>query len=208
MESAKRNGSTDTAALWQVDEALREAEFGNTALARKAAADALSLSSKPDIELLAALALARSGATVQSSALADKVDAEFDRDTMIQDYWLPAIRGAIAIDRGDPQKAVELLSMASEYELGEPVQWPSHGTLYPVYVRGEAYLRAGDGVQAAAEFQKLIDHRGIVANFPLGVLAHLQCGPPTRWLVIRGRPAKRMRHSLRPGRTPIPISRY
>ena len=75
-----------------------------------------------------------------------------------------------------PQKAVELLSMASEYELGEPVQWPSHGTLYPVYVRGEAYLRAGDGVQAAAEFQKMIDHRGIVANFPLGALAHLQLG--------------------------------
>jgi eukaryotic-like serine/threonine-protein kinase len=176
VESAKRNGSTDTAALWQVDEALREAEFGNTALARKAAADALSLSSKPDIELLAALALARSGDTVQSSALADKVDAEFDRDTMIQDYWLPTIRGAIAIDRGDPQKAVELLTVASEYELGEPVQWPSHGTLYPVYVRGEGYLRAGDGVQAAAEFQKVTDHRCIVANFPLGVLAHLQCG--------------------------------
>ncbi len=176
VESAKRNGSTDTAALWQVDAALREAEFGNIALARKAAADALSLSSKPDIELLAALALARSGDTVQSSALADKVAAEFDRDTMIQDYWLPSIRGAIAIDHGDPQKAVELLSMASEYELGEPVQWPSHGTLYPVYIRGEAYLRAGDGKQAAIEFQKMIDHRGIVANFPLGALAHLQLG--------------------------------
>ena len=187
MESAKRNGSTDTAALWQVDEALREAEFGNTALARKAAADALSFSSKPDIELLAALAFARSGDTVQSSALADKVDAEFDRDTMIQAYWLPTIRAAIAIDRGEPHKAVELLSMASEYELGEPVQWPSHGTLYPVYVRGEAYLRAGDGMQAAAEFQKVIDHRGIVANFPLGVLAHLQCG---RAYALQGDTAK------------------
>ncbi len=147
----------------------------------------MSLSSKPDIELLAALALARSGDTVQSSALADKVAAEFDRDTMIQAYWLPTIRAAIAIDRGDPQKAVELLSMASEYELGEPVQWPSHGTLYPVYVRGEAYLRAGDGVQAAAEFQKMIDHRGIVANFPLGALAHLQLG---RAYALQGDTAK------------------
>ncbi len=187
VESAKRNGSTDTAALWQVNEALREAEFGNTALARKAAADAMSLSPKSDIELLAALALARSGDTVQSSALADKVGAEFDRDTMIQAYWLPTIRAAIAIDRGDPQKAVELLSMASEYELGEPVQWPSHGTLYPVYVRGEAYLRAGDGVQAATEFQKMIDHRGIVANFPLGALAHLQLG---RAYALQGDTAK------------------
>ncbi|HEX8799379.1 MAG TPA: tetratricopeptide repeat protein [Terriglobales bacterium] len=176
VESATRNGNTDTAALWQVNEALREAEFGNTALARKAAADAMSLNSKPDMRLLAALALARSGDTVQSSALADKVAAEFDRDTMIQAYWLPTIRAAVAINRGDAQEAVELLSMASEYELGEPVQWPSHGTLYPVYVRGEAYLHAGNGEQAAAEFQKIIDHRGIVANLPLGALAHLQLG--------------------------------
>ena len=176
VESGKRNGGTDTAALWQVNEALREAEFGNTAFARKASADAMALSSKPDIELLAALAVARSGDTVQSSVLADKVAAEFERDTMIQSYWLPTIRAAIAINRGDAQKAVELLSMASEYELGEPVQWPSHGTLYPVYVRGEAYLRVGDGEQAATQFQEMIDHRGIVANFPLGVLARLQLG--------------------------------
>ena len=173
VELAKRNGGADTAALWQVNEALREAEFGNTTFAHKAAADALSLSSKSDIELLVTLALARSGDTVQASTLADKVAAEFDRDTLIQAYWLPAIRATIAIDRGDPQKAIELLSMASEYELGEPVQWPSHGTLYPVYVRG---LRAGDAGQAATEFQKIIDHRGVVANFPLGVLARLQLG--------------------------------
>jgi serine/threonine protein kinase/tetratricopeptide (TPR) repeat protein len=176
VESAKRNAGTDTAALWQVNEALREAEFGNTALARKAVADTMALSSKPDVELLAALALARSGDAVQSSALADKVAAEFDRDTMIQAYWLPTIRAAIAIDRGDAQKAIELLRTASEYELGEPVQWPAHGTLYPVYVRGDAYLRAGDGVRAVTEFQKMIDHRGIVANLPLGALAHLQLG--------------------------------
>jgi len=176
VESAKRNAGTDTAALWQVNEALREAEFGNTALARKAVADTMALSSKPDIELLAALALARSGDTVQSSALADKVAAEFDRDTMIQAYWLPTIRATIAINRGEVQKAVELLSVASQYELGEPMQSPAHGTLYPVYVRGEAHLRAGHGELAAIEFQKIIDHRGIVANFPLGALARLQLG--------------------------------
>ena len=176
VESAKRNGSTDTAALWEVNEALREAEFGNTAFARKAAANAMSSSSGSDIKLLAALALARSGDTVQSSALADKIAAEFNRDTMIQAYWLPTIRAAIAIDRDDAQKAVEVLRMASEYELGQPVQWPSHATLYPVYLRGQSYLRAGDGGQAAIEFQKIIDHRGIVENSPLGVLAHLQLG--------------------------------
>jgi eukaryotic-like serine/threonine-protein kinase len=176
VESAKRNDAIDTAALWQVNEALREAEFGNAALARKAAADAMALSSKSDIEVLAALALARGGDTVQSSALADKLAADLGRDTFIQAYWLPTIRAAVAINRGDGQKAVELLRAASDYELGEPRQSPSHGTLYPVYVRGEAYLSAGDGVQAAAEFQRMIDHRGIVANFPLGALAHLQLG--------------------------------
>jgi len=95
---------------------------------------------------------------------------------MIQSYWLPTIRTAIAIDRGDAQKAIELLSTATEYELGQPPQWPAHGTLYPEYVRGEAYLRAGDGQQAAIEFQKIVDHRGIVANSLLGALAHLQLG--------------------------------
>jgi eukaryotic-like serine/threonine-protein kinase len=174
VESAKRSGATDAAALWQVNEALREAEVGNSVLARKATADALALSSRPDVNLLAALALARSGETIQSSALANKLAADFDRDTMIQAYWLPTIRAAIAINRGDGQKAVELLRAASEYELGAPIQIPSHGTLYPVYVRGEAYLRMGDGEQAATEFQKIIDQRGIVANFPLGALAHLQ----------------------------------
>jgi eukaryotic-like serine/threonine-protein kinase len=138
--------------------------------------DTMALSSRSDIEVLAALALARSGDTVQSSALADKLAADLGRDTIIQAYWLPTIRAAVAINRGDGQKAVELLRAASDYELGEPRQSPSHGTLYPVYVRGEAYLRAGDGVQAAAEFQKLIDHRCIVANFPLGALAHPQLG--------------------------------
>jgi tetratricopeptide (TPR) repeat protein len=176
VESAKRNNAIDTAALWQVNEALREAEFGNAALARKAAADAMALSSRSDIEVLAALALARSGDTVQSSALADKLAADLGRDTIIQAYWLPTIRAAVAINRGDGQKAVELLRAASDYELGEPIQSPSHGTMYPVYIRGEAYLRSGNGVQAAAEFQKMIDHRGIVANFPLGALAHLQLG--------------------------------
>jgi len=66
--------------------------------------------------------------------------------------------------------------VASKYELGEPVQSPSHGTMYPAYVRGEAYLRVGDGEQAATEFQKMIDRRAIMANFPLGALAHLQLG--------------------------------
>jgi eukaryotic-like serine/threonine-protein kinase len=92
-------------------------------------------------------------------------------------YWLPTIRAAIALDGKHPEKAMELLKVALAYELGEPSPGAEvGGTLYPAYVRGEAYLAAGQGQQAAAEFQKLIDHPGIVQNFVLGALAHLQLG--------------------------------
>ena len=98
-------------------------------------------------------------------------------NTVLNGYWLPTIRAAIALDGRHPDKAVELLQAASAYELGEPSPGAQvGGTLYPVYVRGEAYLEAGQGQQAAVEFQKLIDHRGIVQNFVLGALAHLQLG--------------------------------
>jgi tetratricopeptide (TPR) repeat protein len=176
VDSATRNGMSHTAAYWQINEALREAEFGNAALARKATADALALNSQPDIQLLAALALARSGDNTRASTLADTIATDFAHDTMIQAYWLPTIRAAIEINQGHGHKAVDLLRAASDYELGEPVQSPTHGTLYPVYVRGEAYLKMGDGPQAALEFKKILDHRGTVANCPLGVLAHLQSG--------------------------------
>ena len=176
VESAKRNGAKDTAALWKANGALWEAEFGNSALARRAAADAMALSSRSDVELLAALVLARSGENTRAASLADKLATELDRDTLVQAYWLPTIRGAIAINRGDNKKAIDLLNVAHDYELAEPVQSPSHGTMYPVYIRGEAFLRAGDGELAAAEFRKFIEHRGVVTNFPLGALAHLQLG--------------------------------
>jgi hypothetical protein len=115
---------------------LRPAEFGNKSRAHDVTAAALDSSSRPDIELLAALALARLGDQSQASALAGKLERNFDRDTMIQVYWLPTIRAAIEIDRGNGQRA--------------------------------------GGLEAAIEFQKIIDHRGIVANSPLGVVAHLQ----------------------------------
>jgi serine/threonine protein kinase/tetratricopeptide (TPR) repeat protein len=176
VELAKRNHTVSTAAMWLVNDALREAEFGKIASARKAVADALTLSSTPDIELLAALALARSGDRAQASALADKLAMNSAHNTMIQTYWLPTIRAAIELDRGDGQKAVQILRAASEHELGEPSQLPSHGSMYPVYLRGLAYLQIGDGQQAVGEFRKILDHRLLVANSTPGALAHLQLG--------------------------------
>jgi eukaryotic-like serine/threonine-protein kinase len=171
---AKRNDQKETAALWLLNAALREAEVGNVAHARKQATAALALASTRDTQILAALALARAGDTARVQTMADDLNKRSPLNTLLNDYWLPTIRAAIELNRKHPEKAVELLEAASGYELGEPS--PIGGTLYPVYVRGEAYLNAGQGQQAAAEFQKLIDHRSTVQNFVLGALAHLQLG--------------------------------
>ena len=174
---AKRNDQKETAALWLLDAALREAEVGNTAQARQQATSALALASTSDLQVLAALAFARGGDTSRAQTMADDLNKRSPLNTILNGYWLPTIRAAIALDGKHPEKAMELLQAALAYELGQPSPAAQvGGTLYPVYVRGEAYLAAGQGQQAAAEFQKLIDHRGIVQNFVLGALAHLQLG--------------------------------
>jgi eukaryotic-like serine/threonine-protein kinase len=173
VDSAKRNASNETAALWQANEAIREAEFGDTVQAAKTAQHALALSSGRDVQVLAGLALARNGDIAQAHTIAEKLARNFPLDTMLQAYWLPTIRAQIALSRNQPAQAIAQLQAASWCELGG-TSTPS--TMYPVYVRGEAYLRAGEGAAAASEFQKFIDHRGIVVNFPLGALAHLALG--------------------------------
>jgi predicted Zn-dependent protease len=115
----------------------------------------------------AALALARAGDTSGAEKLAAELDNTFPLDTLVQRYWLPAIRAGGALERKDPNRAIELLKVASTIELGG---WPN---LVPAYLRGEAYLMLHDGNAAAAEFQKFIDHRGLVGNFPWGALARL-----------------------------------
>ncbi len=177
VDVAKRNDQKETAALWLLDAALREAEVGNTAQARQQATSALTLASTSDLQVLAALAFARGGDTSRAQTMADDLNKRSPLNTILNGYWLPTIRAAIALDGKHPEKAVELLQAALAYELGQPSPAAQvGGSLYPVYVRGEAYLAAGQGQQAAAEFQKLIDHRGIVQNFVLGALAHLQLG--------------------------------
>ncbi|MGA2812530.1 MAG: serine/threonine-protein kinase [Candidatus Acidiferrum sp.] len=175
VDSAKHADASETAAAWKANEALREAEFGNLAAARQAATEALTMSPGRDVELMVGLALARIGDAAKAEQLADKLDRDSPLDTMIQGYWLPTIRGAIALSKGDGRKAVDLLQPASVYELGQPTQF-QFCTMYPIYVRGLAFLKQGLGQQAAVEFQKIIDHAGLVVNFPLGSLARLELG--------------------------------
>jgi eukaryotic-like serine/threonine-protein kinase len=172
VDSAKRANAKETAALWQVNAALREVEFGNAAAARQNALSALALVPGKDIRNMGALALARAGDTVQATKIADNLNKEFPQNTTVQGYWLPSIRAAVDLNAKNAARAMELLKGAGPYELGQ-CQPFNVGMMYPVYLRGQAYLLARQGKEAAAEFQKIIDHRGIVLNFPLGALARL-----------------------------------
>jgi eukaryotic-like serine/threonine-protein kinase len=175
VDSALRADAKETAALWHVDAALREAEFGNAGSAHHEAVASLALVPGKDIRSGAALSLARAGYATEAERLADSLNRDFPQDTLIQGYWLPAIQAAIELNAKNPAKAMELLKVATPYELGqcEPFQF---GMLYPIYLRGHAYLLAHQGNEAAAEFQKIIDRPGIVLNFPLGALAHVGLG--------------------------------
>src|SRR5438128_2144596 len=172
IDSAKRADARETAALWQVNAAVREAEFGNASSARHDATAALALVPGKDVRSVAALALARAGDAALAQKLFDTLNKDFPKDTIVQACWLPAIQAAIEINGKNGTRAVEILKTAAPYELGqsEPFQV---GMMYPAYLRGEAYLLARQGKEAAAEFQKIVDHRGLVLNFPLGELARL-----------------------------------
>ena len=177
IESARHNDAKETAAEWQMNAALREAEFGNTARARQEVASALNTAATQDVQTLAALALARSGDAGQARKIADDLAHRFPLNTMINRYWLPAIDASIELGRNNPAMAIERLKTATQYELGTPTpQFGVGGSLYPAYIRGEAYLALHQGAEAAAEFQKFLDHRGVALNCSLGALARLQLG--------------------------------
>jgi tetratricopeptide (TPR) repeat protein len=171
IESAERNDAKEVSASYEAIAALREAEFGNLAEARQQAAAALALfPDGQDVRLRATTAFALTGDTSQAQRLAEQLNTDFPLATLIQGYWLPTIRAIIELGHGNAAKALGLLQATSPYELG------GQGSLLPAYVRGQAYLLAHNGTAAAAEFQKLLDHRGIVLNFVTGSLAHLQLG--------------------------------
>jgi hypothetical protein len=147
-------------------------ESGNREQARAEANAAVKLAPNRDVRAMAALALARAGDTAGAEKLAAELDKAFPLDTLVQRYWLPTIRAGVALERKDPNRAIELLKVASMIELGSATPGLTI-FLCPVYLRGEAYLMLHDGSRAAAEFQKFIEHRGIVVNFPWGALARL-----------------------------------
>ena len=171
MDSARHNDAKESAAVYQAEATLREVEAGNREQARAEAKAALKLAPNRDVRAVAALALARAGDTAGAEKLATELDKTFPLDTLVQRYWLPTIRAALALERQDPSRAIEQLKAASAVELSEPASLAIY--LCPAYLRGEAYLMLHDGNGAAAEFQKFIDHRGIVVNFPWGTLARL-----------------------------------
>jgi eukaryotic-like serine/threonine-protein kinase len=174
MDSAQQNDAKETAALYQAQAALWEVGSGNREQVLADGSAALKLAPNRDVRALAALALAQAGDTARAEQLIAELDKTFPLDTLVQRYWLATIRAAVALGRKDPKRAVELLKLASIVELGQPTNLTV--VLCPVYLRGEAYLMLHDGKAAAAEFQKFIDHRGLVGNFPWGALARLKLG--------------------------------
>jgi hypothetical protein len=171
VESAIRADSKETAALWQVNAAMREAELGNAVSAKEDVVGALALSSGRDVKMAAALTLARMGDALRAKALAEELEKNYPTNTMLKLYWLPTINAAVELSKKESSQAIVLLEAAAPYELGST---ECNCALYPAYVRGQAYLLEQNGIAAAAEFQKLLDHRGIVLNSVTGSLAHLQ----------------------------------
>jgi tetratricopeptide (TPR) repeat protein len=171
IDLARHNDAEETAAAYEVVAALREVESGNRNKARTDVDAALKLAPNRDVRAIAALVLARASDTAGAEKLAAELDKTFPLDTLVQTYWLPSIRAGVALEHKDPKRAVELLKVASTIELGQPTNLTIF--LCPAYLRGEAYLMLHDGKAAASEFQKFIDHRGLVANFPWGMLARL-----------------------------------
>ncbi len=189
VDLATRAGERERAAGWETGAALWEAFLGNASEARRRATAALELSKGRDAEYGAALALGLAGDLSHTQTFARHLETRFPEDTAVRFNYLPVLRALIALNRGESFRAVELLQTAAPYELGAPPSsfFGSFGALYPVYVRGEAYLAAHRGVEAAAEFQKILDHRGVVISDPIGALAHLQIG---RAFVLAGEKIK------------------
>ena len=174
VDSAVRADSKEAGAIWLDNAALREAAFGNATEARRAAGEALKM--KPTshaVEIEAALALAMAGDAARAESLAQDLGRRFPLDTQIQSIWLPTIQAQLMLDRKNPAGALNRLQAASSIESGASVFLVNLSCVHPVYVRGEAYLAAGQGGAAAEEFQKILDHSGIVWNCSTGAVAHL-----------------------------------
>jgi serine/threonine protein kinase len=174
VTSAQRADEKETAALWRLNSALREVEFGNLQRARQEVNGGLAIASTRDVQTLAAVTVACAGDQARARSMADNLQKQFPLNTTLNHYWLPVARAYIDLRSGHPARALTFLQEAAPYDLAFPLpQYGEGGQFYPPYVRGQAYLALHQGKEAAAEFQKFLDHRTIVANSPLAALAHL-----------------------------------
>jgi len=174
VDSAVRADSKENGAIWLANAALEQAASGNATEARQSAAEALKLApTSPGVEVEAAIVFAILGDTARAESLAQDLGKRFPLDTQMQSLWLPAIQAQLALDKKNPTAALNLLQAAFPIELAQIGFINSISCLHPTYIRGEAYLAAGQGSAAAAEFQKILDHSGIVWNCWTGALAHL-----------------------------------
>jgi len=173
VAAADRAGRKERAAGSEAAAGLREALFGNGAEAKGFAANALKHSNGRDVQFIAGLALAMVGDREKAVEMADALKSHYPDDTIVQFNYLPTIYAQIALDDRNPAQAVEFLKNAVPYELGLAGSSTYSTYLYPVYIRGQAFLAARDGAAAAAEFQKILNWPGVVSDEPIGALAHL-----------------------------------
>lgn len=214
VSSAERAEEKETAATYEASAAVREALFGNAADARQRVASALGLSTGRDVQYGAAFALALTGGSIRAQMLANDLAERFPEDTIVQFNYLPVLNGQLAVSRSEVSKAVEIPQAAVPYELGQPGVGAIPVAMLPVYVRGEAYLIAHRGREAAAEFQRLLDQHGwyrmnpsvpsriFKSPAPTHFRRNLRKGPTRKRLAPN--PAPPIRISSRSGRMPIP----
>jgi serine/threonine protein kinase/Flp pilus assembly protein TadD len=174
--TARSTGAMEAAAGYEAETALRESLSGNASEAHRHASASLALRNGRDAQFVAALAFAFVGAVDKALLLADELAHRYPENTLVNSNYIPAIQAQLALIRHNPLKAIEILELAGSYELGSYGQSAFSPALYPVYVRGQAYLALHDGAKAAVEFEKILDHRGIALNELIGALAHLQLG--------------------------------
>jgi serine/threonine protein kinase/tetratricopeptide (TPR) repeat protein len=178
VDAAERLGQRETAAIYDASAAVWEALSGNEAAARRHAAASLARSNGRDVEYASGFALGLAGDVTKTESLANDLDRRFPEDTLVRFTYVPTLRALVAVHRREPEKAIQFLAANTPYERAVPATAYNHffGSLYPVFVRGQAYLAAGQSQQAAVEFQKLIDHVGLMMADPAGARARLEKG--------------------------------
>jgi serine/threonine protein kinase/Tfp pilus assembly protein PilF len=172
VQSALRDDDRESAASYLLNGALQAAEFGDRRRARNLVEQALTYDTGKDTRTLAALVLARIGQRRRALEFANRLERQFRANTLLQSYWLPTVRAAAALESGRPKQALEFLQITSSYDLASP-EPPGEAYLYPVLLRGLAYLQLKQSDQAEIQFRKILDHPGIALNLPVSVKARL-----------------------------------